>query len=261
MDHLADMIWIELRKAARSKVPAFTGVGFLIAPLASAFMMFIYKDPQFARRAGLISVKAELMAATADWPTYLNMLAQAVGVGGIILFSLAISWVFGREFADGTVKDLLAVPVARSSILLAKFIVTALWSAGLTLEIYLVGLVLGVLVGLPQGSAQVILHGSVVFWVTAGLVILVILPFGFFASVGRGYLLPIGVAILAVALANIVALIGYGSHFPWSVPGLFAGMGGSSAALTPLSYGIVVLTGLAGIIVTYWWWMYADQSR
>ena len=37
-----------------------------------------------------------------------------IAAGGFILFVLIISWVFGREFADHTVKDLLAVPVHRS---------------------------------------------------------------------------------------------------------------------------------------------------
>ena len=113
MHNLADTIWIELHKAIRSRMPLFTALGFLLMPLVDAFFMIILKDPDFARQAGLISAKAQLMAGTADWPTFLAVLAQAVAVGGIFLFSLIGSWVFGREFVDGTVKDLLAVPVPR----------------------------------------------------------------------------------------------------------------------------------------------------
>jgi len=60
-----------------------------------------------------------------------------MAAGGFFLFVLIISWVFGREFSDGTVKDLLAVPVPRSSILLAKFVLAALWSAASTLAIFI----------------------------------------------------------------------------------------------------------------------------
>jgi len=42
------------------------------------------------------------------------------------------------------------------------------------------------------------------------------------------------------------------------VPGLYAQ---KSGALPPISYWIVFLTCLAGIVATYLWWMHADQSR
>ena len=123
MRDLAAMIRVEALKAVRSRMPLFTALGFLLMPLVDAFFMIILKDPEMARQAGLISAKAQLVAGTADWPTFLAVLAQAVAVGGIFLFSLIGAWVFGREFADGTAKDLLAVPVPRGTILLAMFIV------------------------------------------------------------------------------------------------------------------------------------------
>ncbi len=193
-----------------------------------------------------------------DWPTYLGLFGQIIAAGGFFLFVLAISWVFGREFADGTLKDMLAVPVQRSSILLAKFIVVAVWSAALTIIIFIVGLVMGAIIKLPGGSLSVILQGSTVMAITACLVIAVVLPFALFASVGRGYLLPMGVAVLTLMMANLVVIVGWGEYFPWAVPGLYA-QGESS--LTPISYWIVVFTGLAGMIATYLWWKYADQNR
>ena len=117
-------------------------------------------------------------------------------MGGMILFVLAISWVFGREFTDGTLKDLLAVPVPRVSILLAKFIVVALWSAALAVLLFGLGLGLGALFHLPGGSTAILLQGCARAAITAGLVIAAMLPFAFFASLGRGYLLPIGVCFI-----------------------------------------------------------------
>jgi ABC-2 type transport system permease protein len=261
MNELASTIWIEARKATRSRVPPLTALAFMIMPLACALLMFIYKDPEFAREAGIISAKANLMGGTADWPTYLDMLAQAMAVGGFILFSFIAIWVFGREFVDGTLKDLLAVPVSRSAILLGKFIVAGAWSAALAVLVYLAGLGLGALVGLPQGSGDVLVRGSLTLAVTAGLVIIAVLPIAFFASAGRGYLLPFGVAVLLVALAQILALLGWGSYFPWSVPALYAGLANKGGELGPASYWIVLLTGLAGIIGTDLWWKNADQNR
>lgn len=261
MTDLSNALWIELRKAARSKVPVFTLAGFMMLPLACSFLMFIYKDPEFARNIGLISAKANLAGGSADWPFYLSMFAQGIAVAGILLFGLVVSWIFGREFADGTLKDMLAVPVTRGTILAAKFITAGLWSLGLALIVYLVGLLLGALVGLPLGSPQVFVGGSVVIGVTTLLVISVTTPIALLASVGRGYLLPVGIAMLILALANVIAIIGWGAYFPWAVPGMYAGLTGKGGMLEPVSYLLVLLTGAAGVYGTYLWWKYADQSK
>jgi len=259
MSNLSDMIWIELRKAIRSRMPLWTALGSLFMPLGIAFLIFVSKNPEISKKLGLISAKANLMAySAADWQTYLGLFGLLIAAGGYFLFVLVISWVFGREFTDGTLKDMLAVPVQRSSILLAKFIVVALWSGMLTMVILIGGLGMGVLINLPGGSLNVILQGCGLVALTACLAVLVVLPFAFFASVGRGYLLPVGMAILALMAANIVGLAGWGELFPWAVPGLFAQAKG---ALAPISYWIVFLTGLAGMAATYFWWKSADQSR
>lgn len=257
MNNLADTIWIEQRKVIRSRMLLFTALGFLMMPLASTFFIFIYKNPELSRKLGLISAKANLIVGTADWPAYLELIVQSTAIGGFLFFCLIISWVFGREFADGTLQDLLAVPVPRSSILLAKFIVVAVWSAALTVEIYIVGLIMGAVIKLPQASIGVFLHGSALLAITACLVIVVVMPFALLASVGRGYLLPMGVVVLTAILANLVVVAGWGEYFPWSVPGLYA----QGSNLSPISYWIVILTGLTGMLGTYFWWKYADQSR
>jgi ABC-2 type transport system permease protein len=259
MNNLSDMIWIESRKAIRSRMPVWTALGSLFMPLGIAFLIFVSKNPEISQKLGLISAKANLIAYSAtDWPTYLGLSGLIIAAGGFFLFVLAVSWVFGREFADGTLKDMLAVPVQRSSILLAKFIVVAIWSAALTIVILVVGLVVGAIIKLPGASMSVIFQGSALVLITGCLVIAVVLPFALFASVGRGYLLPIGVAVLTVMMTNVVAIVGWGEYFPWAVPGLYA-QGKSS--LTPISYWIVFFTGLAGMFATYLWWKYADQNR
>jgi ABC-2 type transport system permease protein len=259
MKTLADMLWIETRKALRSKMPLYTALGSLLIPLAMAFLLFVSRNPEISRQLGLISTKATLMSDTAStWPAYLALFAQILAMGGMILFVLAISWVFGREFTDGTLKDLLAVPVPRSSILLAKFIVVALWSAALAVLLFGLGLGLGGLFHLPGGSAGILLQGCARAAITAGLVIAAMLPFAFFASLGRGYLLPIGVCFIALILANLVMAAGWGEYFPWAILALYAQ---AKQALSPASFAIVLLTGLLGLVGTYAWWQYADQNR
>jgi len=259
MNNLKDMMWVETRKVLRSRMPLFTALGSFIMPLGIGFLIFLARNPELSKNLGLVSAKANLTAYFAtNWPTYLGFSGQIVAAGGFFLFTFAISWVFGREFADGTLKDMLAVPIPRFTILLAKFIVVAVWSAALTIVILILSLITGAMINLPQGSFSVILQGSILDLITACMVIAIVFPFALFASVGRGYLLPMGVAILALIMANLVVVIGYGEYFPWSVPGLFAQ---GKSTLAPISYLIVLVTGLAGVAGTYLWWKFADQSR
>jgi len=215
MDNLFDMIWIEWRKAIRSRMPLWTTLGSLFLPAGIAFLIFVSRNPEISQKLGLVSAKADLIAySAADWTAYLRLFGQIMAAGGFFLFVLIISWVFGREFSDGTVKDLLAVPVPRSSILLAKFVLAALWSAASTLAIFIFGLVMGAAMHLPGGSAGLLIQDSALVLITAGLVILGVLPFALVASIGRGYLLPLGVAVLTLIMANLVAVVGMGSTFP-----------------------------------------------
>jgi ABC-2 type transport system permease protein len=262
MNDLSNAVWIELRKAIRSRMPRFTALGLLLLPLGVAFIMFVVKDPEFARKVGLISTKANLLGRSANWPSYLSLLAQTIAAAGLIFFSLMMSWVFGREFADGTLKDLLAVPVSRVTILLAKYIVVVLWSVVATAMIIIVGLALGMLIGLPGGTSELFIQGLMTMAITACLVIINVFPVAFFASVGRGYLLPMGIVILTLILANLVVITGWGSYFPWSVPALYTqAIGSSNSPIEPISYVIVFITGLAGVVGTCLWWQFADQNR
>jgi ABC-2 type transport system permease protein len=259
MNSLPDMIWIEMRKSIRSRMPLWTTLGSLFMPLGVALLILIAKNPEISHELGLISAKADLVAyTTTDWQSYLVLFAEFTSAGGFFFFILAISWVFGREFVDGTVKDILAVPVQRSSILVAKFIVVAAWCAVMATITIIFSLLMGALIQLPGGSVSVILHGITVSAITICLVIAVVLPFAFFASVGRGYMLPMALAVLTLIMANLVMVVGRAEYFPWAVPILFA-QGDSS--LTALSYWIVFLTSMVGMVATYLWWKNADQNR
>ncbi len=259
MNSVANMVRIELRKAIRSRMPLWTALGSLFLPTAVAFLVYLARNPGISQKLGVVSTKADLVAyASTDWPAYLGFCAQLIGIGEFFVLVLAASWVFGREFADGTLKDLLAVSVRRSSILLAKFIVVALWSVALTVELVVANLVLGALLNLPGGSVAIVLHGTGVMALTALLLMGVIVPFAFFASIGRGYLLPVGLAVLVLMAANLSFILGWGEFFPWAVPLLYA-QGKNDLGL--FSYGIVALTCLAGMAGTYLWWKFADQNR
>jgi len=154
-------IWTEFLKSRRSKVPWVIAAGFSLAPLVGGLFMVILKNPERARQLGLLGAKAELTAGSADWPSLLRLLAETIGAGGFVLFAFLTAWLFGREFADRTVRGLLAIPTPRWAIVVAKLLVVALWCGGISIWIMVLGLLVGALVGLPGWSASLVLSTRV----------------------------------------------------------------------------------------------------
>jgi ABC-2 type transport system permease protein len=255
-------LWAEALKARRSKAPVLTALGAALAPLAGGFFMAVLKDPERARRAGLIGTKAQIAAGTADWPALFSLLGQAAAIGGYVLFALVATWVFGREAVDGTAKDLLALPTPREAVVGAKFGVVAVWCLALTAIIWGLGLAAGAAVGLPGWSPGLAVRASAELFVAGGLTAALVPPIAFVASASRGYLGPLGFAFLTVFLAQVVAAAGWGGFFPWSVPALFANAAGPRGEqVTLASYALVGLASLAGLAGTFAWWRVADHSR
>ena len=252
----------EALKVRRSRVPLFTALGISLAPLMGGLFMFILQDPARARALGIVRAKAQLAAGSADWPAYLGLLAQATAVGGSMVFAIATVWVFAREFSDRTANLLLAVPVPRTAIVAAKFTVVAAWGFVLTALILCIGLVIGAALRLPGWSTAVSFSGFMQLSGAAALSLALMPVVALIASAGRGYLPPLGFAILTVFLAQIAAATGWGGWFPWSVPALFAGIAGDRRELLGLhSHVLVVFVMMAGLAGTLRWWQWADQTR
>ncbi len=195
-----------------------------------ALFMKILLDPAWAARFGALTTKAQFSAAHGDWPTYFGLLTQALAVGGAIIFSLVVIWLFGREYSDHTAKDLLALPTPRATIVTAKLLLAALWCAILALWIYLLGLALGALIGLPGWTTDGWLHATAVYAATAIADHRARAAARLGASAGRGYLPAIGVTILLFFLSQVLSVLGLGPWFPWAAPALLSGAAGPAGA-------------------------------
>ncbi|HBN08219.1 MAG TPA: bacitracin ABC transporter permease [Cyanobacteria bacterium UBA8530] len=250
----------EALKTFRSKVPALTLLGLSLGPLVGGFFMVVLKDPEKARKMGMIGAKAHLVG-NADWPSYFGFLAQIIAMGGMIVFAFAASWVFGREFADRTVRGLLATPTPRSSIVAAKFSVIALWSALLSAWVFALGFLIGKIVVLPGLTRQLALSATFDFFFCAFLTILLLPAVALVACLGRGYLAALGFTFLTLFIGQIAAATGWGAWCPWSIPAIFSGAAGPRGPmLFYFSYWIVAITSLAGAFFTFAWWNRADHT-
>ncbi|WP_082232873.1 ABC transporter permease [Halobacillus massiliensis] len=258
MQQMRALLWTEWLKSRKSKVIWIVFAAFTLLPLMAGFFMFILKHPDFAEQSGILGAKAQL-AGSADWPSLFMLLSQGIGIGGLFVFGFITSWVFGREYSEHTVKDLLALPFSRIQVPIAKFIIIFIWSILLTVWVIAIGFLMGWLIGLPQWSAEAVQHGLFVLTITSFLTITLSAPVALFACYGRGYLAPLGFIIITLIFSQIIAAIGYGGYFPWAIPALFSNVNGNGNVIGLTSVFILLMTSMIGFLGTLGYWRYADQ--
>lgn len=260
MNNLSICISIELKKLFKSKLPLISICALMLVPFVGGFFIFILKDPELAKNLGFISAKANIMGS-ADWLSYLSLLSQAIAIGGLVVFGFITSWIFGREYSDRTIKDLLALPIPRATIVLSKFATIFIWCLSLSIFVLILGLVVGYFIDIPMYSPQVIREGIIVFGICSLLSVILSTPVALLACMGRGYLSPLGFMVFTIVIAQIIAATGYGEFFPWSIPAIMSGMAGSQYLFNKgISILIVLLTGLLGVLFTLYFWKNVDQN-
>lgn len=157
-------------------------------------------------------------------------------------------------------KDILALPISRSYIVLAKFTIVFIWCILLTLVLYVAGMITGWAVGMAGWSWQILFDSTYKYFAISFMTLLLCTPVAFFAGYGRGLIAPIGFVIVTMIITQFVALAGMGAFFPWAIPGLFfSPKGFAGMQVLTSSYIILILTSMFGYLATLYWWLHADQ--
>jgi len=258
MRSIAIALQAEMMKLRRSKIVWITVGVFMFMPLMMGLMQYVALHPDSSAKAGMFTMKAQMFGAN-DWKGFLGVLIQAGAGLGMVGFGFVFAYVFGREFTDHTMKDMVALPVSRTSIVLAKYLVSAAWCLTLALLLLVIGLLAGMLVGVA-GDKSELLSMSGFYLLQAVLTILITLPVAYIASASRGIIAAVGFCIGLMILANLVATIGLGPYFPWAVPGLVGmNVSGPGMEVGITGYLLTIMTIIAGFWLTIRHWNKADQ--
>jgi ABC-type transport system involved in multi-copper enzyme maturation permease subunit len=253
----------EFAKVKRSPILWLTFIAFSAPPILGAIFIEILRDDAIVAAGGPLVTKAAVMNFTPNLSSYLQLLTQAVGIGGILVFGFVASWVFGSEFSQGTVKDLLALPTSRANIIHAKFVTYFIWCTALVVSNLILGIGLCTIVR-PEGwnDFQMIVGILPTYSNTAALTVALGTPIAFFAIAGRGYLAPLGLASGMLVLAQVLGAVGYGAYFPYSVPGLYSGISPAHRlGVNEFSFAAVYATGLLGYLGSVLWFQHADHTE
>lgn len=259
---VGQILLTEFMKLRRSKITWLTWLSLSIMPLVGGLFMWIIKEPERASQLGLLGKKAQFAGTSADWPSFFTLLLQTTGIGGMILVSVIAVYVFGREYSDGTAKNMLTLPVSRHWFALAKFVVVLVWLGALTAWFVAEGLLVGWFLRLPGFSISFAVQASGDILFEALLAWLLVPIVAWIATLGRGYLAPLGFTIFMLVLGNVFGATGWGKWFPWSIVPLFAGVAGPRVeTLATGSLLVLFFTFSSGVGMTLWQLRYADNIQ
>jgi ABC-2 type transport system permease protein len=255
-------LWVEILKVRKSKMFWATILVFIFVPVMMGLLMFVQIHPEISSKLGMIGNKATMLRfGEPNWKNYFTLLDQGFAAVGVIGIGFVASWVFGREFSEHTIKDILVLPISRSGIVISKFIVILVWSVILSIVYFSICILVGLLINIPDWSTEIVLSNFSRYFVTSLLTILLSTPVAFLASYSRGYLLPMGFVILTLIVANFTGIVGLGPYFPWAIPGLYGTASGLEGfQLKIASYIILFSTGILGFFGTLTIWRFADQK-
>ena len=246
-----DVVATEAAKLRGSRVAGLSLLAIVLGPLGGGLFMWIVREPERATRMGLLGTKASILGLDASWAGYFGMLTQMIGIVGGLLLAVIAAYVFGREYAEGTAKNMLALPVPRPWFVFAKLAVAAVWWLGLVAAVLVEGVAVAMALRLPGFSAAVLASGVGAVSLAAAVGFLLTPVVAWIATLGRGYLPPLGFAMLMLVLGNVFGATGWGRWFPWSIVPLFAGVAGPRVeTLSAGSLVVVGLTCLAGVFAT-----------
>lgn len=238
-------IAVEFRKARSSRVLLSTGMLLAVgATVLTAAMVS-------AARSGNTEVVAKIgpQAATGDWSALLAVATQVTSAAGVLAFGVGISWLYGREFADGTIPGLFGLPVGRGAIATAKLILYAAWAVIVMLALVVLLLGSGLVIGLGMPDTAVFL-GLTRLLALGALTALISVPAGWAASWGRGLLPGIAVAVGILVLAQVAVIADVASWVPFVAPAMWAIHPDAESAATLAVVPIVpVVFGVALVMI------------
>lgn len=212
-----------------------------------------------AAEAGNERVLAQFgdLAAEDGWARLTGAAAQITAAGALLAFGVVLSWMFGREFAEGTISALFALPVSRSTIALAKLVTYLAWAVAVGLFLVLALTALGLALRLGPMSGGVLESLLRQFTLTV-LSALLAFPAAWVSTVGRGLLPGIAITIVLIMAAQVMAVAGVGAWFPVAAPALWA-LVPESVSVPQLA--LVAVVPIVSGLLTMWSWSRLQLDR
>ena len=191
--------------------------------------------------------------------TNVNMYMSAMFA--VLIFAIIISYLFGREYNEHTLKTMLTIPVSRTKFLASKYAMFLVWILILTVVTSISTLAFGFAAGLDGFSLKLFIGSFAQLLYANVLLFLTFSPF-VFLSLFITNMVPAMVGGAALSLVNLMV---YGQNWapfvPWVCPYLIAsGEIAEYSTSISVSYGVILVTFILGLAISYVYFTKKDVS-
>lgn len=170
----------------------------------------------------------------------------------VLLFAIIISYLFGREYNEHTLKSMLTIPISRGEFLLSKYVMFLVWIIILTVVTTLSTVVFGFIAGLEGFTLNLFIESFAQLLFANVLLFLTFSPF-VFISLFITNMVP---AMVGGATLTLVNLMIYGQawapYVPWVCPYLISsGEIAEYSVGAGVSYAVILATFVIGLAISY----------
>ena len=231
-----NFLQIEFLKLKRSKI-------FLLTILGAIFPSFLlFLSAKFGEFTEAITLETFL--------SQVNMYTSLIFV--ILLFTIIMSYLFGREYDEHTLKTVLTAPTTRQMYMLSKYAMFLVWILIITVTTSVSAVIFGYMAGSTQFTLNVMFNGFKELLFCNMLLFLTFTPL-VFISLKITSLVPAMIGGAVLTFTNmIIASTKYSIYFPYSIPYIIAS--GEILEYTTnytTSYIIILATSLIGLTISY----------
>lgn len=242
---MVNLVYAELLKLKRAKMFLVSLIGAAAAPI----MIFIGFLDMKAKRPDEPALFSE---AFSEVNLYVLLLI------GTLLYGVITAYLYHREYAEDTLKNLLTIPVSRVSLIVSKLILLFLWILTLTFVAWGLTLFFG-LIGQFEGlSSTVLLESLKQFMLGGCLLFLLSTPTIFVTFLFKNYV-PTIIFTSMITMANVaLANREYKVLFPWSAAHTIVTNGFVPEFPPYYSYMAILITSIVGLAATIIYFKKAD---
>ena len=234
---MVNLVYTELLKLKRAKMFVVSLIGAAAAPA----MVFIGYLDYMAQKPGMPVLFSEAWSQTNLYTTLLI---------GTLLYGVITAYLFNREYAEDTLKNLLTIPVSRTGLIASKLVLLFLWMMILTLTSWGLTFIFGLLAqyeGLTAGAAVQSLKE---FFIGGSLLFLLSTPTMFVSFLFKNYV-PTIIFTAVITMGNVaLANREYKAIFPWSAVHVIAENGFVPAYPPLYSYAVIIAAAVIGLAAT-----------
>ncbi len=236
-------IEMEFLKLKRSKIFLLSLMGAILPP----FLMFIAVT-SFGEGHSFEALFSNV-----------NMYMSAIFA--VLIFAIIISYLFGREYNEHTLKTMLTIPVSRGKFIISKYLMFLVWIVILAMVTSASTLIFGFMAGLEGFTLKLFIDSFAQLLFANFLLFLTFSPFVFLSM----FITNMVPAMVGGATLTLVNLMVYGQNWapfvPWVCPYLIAsGEIVEYSTSISVSYGVILMTFVIGLAISYIYFTKRDVS-